>query len=1041
MTRTGVSPFRGGAARAAVLWVLAVMVACPIALFARPATRASAAPAQVIETLTGFPTARNAAQVPQAPYQLTVVPGLDSSAVATVVVADPINHLLHTLAVAVNSRAGVPLNESPYAGDGGYGSGPDGSDALQSQLSGPYATAVDPRSGDVYIADTYADVVRVIRNNTTTPRSFPVVGTAGQFGYSGDGGPSQKATLDSPYGIAFDVQTRTLYIADTLNNVIRKVALGLPGSPITTVAGMGVAGSADGPGLSARFNEPRGIVFGGDRKLYIADTGNNKIRVFDPSTSAVSTVAGSGQAGFKDGQGSAAQFDEPAGLDFERAGPSLLVADTSNDVIRRVQVSSAAVTTVAGTPRKSGSSGDCTGPAGSCPLATVAKLNSPFGVAALQNGDFLIADTLNYSVRYVDQARHIWHVAGNGHKSFYGDGVAENAAEISGASSVAYVPPLEADDIAALAVDSGGAVVFADPYNNVVRAISGSGQVATLAGTGQAGFSGDCPAGPATPCVDASGAELNSPFGVAVYESPSDGSVTIYVADTFNNRVRAITFPPGGSAGGSPSPTPAPSAIITTVAGTGVAGFSGDGGPATSASLSFPIGVSVDGGGNLYIADSYNARIRKVDAKAAPDGSHHISTVAGTGQLGFRTSDEGGAATSALLYFPYGVTADTTGSSGFLVADSFDNRVLAVNGGAVSTMAGVGTAGSSGDNGPATHAQLDRPWAAIPNAAGDGLVIADHLNNRVRAISATGSISTVAGAGTDGDRGDGGPPTLAELSGPRGLAIGSGGVVLVADSMSDRIRVIDTVDLTESRSGAFGGVLVNCDGAGSTELCPDQNLTVSNEGNLPAQILLSITTDGPGDQPGSENDFSISGGASACGAVINPGDECSFSVAFHPRVVGHRQASLTIIATGSTSRITLTGAGQGQLVFTQEPVAPCANYYGVQFTTGCQPQLMVNDARGFPLSGPGQVTSRKVSLTLETPSRGAPPTNVGLSCAGGNPAPVSAGKPQFGGCMVTATGSAPTAQLILAANDASTVERGDLRPVWSRVFGVSIKPQ
>ena len=1036
MRRTGGSASFGGAARAATLWAVAVTVASPIALFARPATRVSAAPPQTVETLTGFPTAENAAQVPQAPYQLTVT-GAASAGVVSVVVADPINHMLRSLNVSLAIRAGVPLAESPYAGDGGYGNGPDGAPPLETQLSGPYATALDAQSGDIYIADTYAHIVRVIHNNAKTPASLTLVGTAGQFGYSGDRGPAQHATLNSPYGIAFDGQTRTLYVADTLNNVIRKVALGLPGTPITTVAGTGAAGSSDGPGSSARFNEPRGIVFAGDRKLYIADTGNNKIRVFDPSTSAVSTVAGSGQAGFKDGQGSAAQFDQPAGLDFERAGPSLLVADTGNDVIRRVQVNSTAVTTVAGTPRQSGSSGDCTGSPSSCPLATAAKLNSPFGVTALQNGGILIADTLNYSVRYVDEAGHLWHVAGNGHKSFYGDGVAETSAEISGASSVAFVPPPPpAGDISALDLSSDGGVVFADPYNNVVRVISGSGQVTTLAGSGQAGFSGDCRVNPAAPCVDASDAQLNSPFGVAAYESRSDGSLTIYVADTFNNRVRAITFPSGGSAGGSPSPAPAPSAIITTVAGTGVAGFSGDGGAATAAKLSFPIGVSVDGSGNLYIADSYNARIRKVDANAARDGSHHISTVAGTGKLGFQPSDEGGSATSAHLYFPYGVTADANGSSGFLVADSFDNRVLAVDGGgAVKTIAGVGTAGSAGDSGPATHAQLDRPWAAIPDAAGDGVLIADHMNNKVRSISASGGITTLAGSGQGGDRGDGGSASLAELSGPRGLAIGSGGGILAADSMSDRVRVIGSVDVTESGSGAFGDVLVNCDGSGSTEPCPDDNyVTLSNNGNVPAPLLLSITTDGPGDQPGSENDFSMSGGGpwTACSSVINPTESCVVSVAFHPRVVGPRQASLTVTTAGSTSRFTLTGSGQGQLVFTHQP-ASCKNVYNGPFDSPCQPALVVDDARGSVLSAPTEVASRRVFLTLQSSTGATLPAGAGLTCTGGNPAPVTGGQVQFAGCKVSAPTGGAGATFTLSANDASATEQY-LRSASSRPF-------
>ncbi len=279
--------------------------------------------------------------------------------------------------------------------------------------------------------------------------------------------------------------------------------------------------------------------------------------------------------------------------------------------------------------------------------------------------------------------------------------------------------------------------------------------IATVAGTGTAGFSGDGNA--------ATSAQLNGPAGVA---ASADGGFLI--ADTSNDRVRRVS----------------PAGTISTVAGNGTAGFSGDGGAATSAQLNGPFGVAASADGGFLIADTINERVRRV----SPAGT--ISTVAGNGTAGF--AGDGGAATSAQLNFPVEVAASADG--GFLIADTSNDRVRRVSpAGTISTVAGTNTGGCSGDGGAATSAQLSVPVEVAASADG-GFLIADASNNRVRRVSPAGTISTVAGNGTAGSAGDGGAATSAQLDFPAGVAATADGDYLIADSENNRVRRVDAGD-------------------------------------------------------------------------------------------------------------------------------------------------------------------------------------------------------------------------------------------------------
>jgi NHL repeat len=274
------------------------------------------------------------------------------------------------------------------------------------------------------------------------------------------------------------------------------------------------------------------------------------------------------------------------------------------------------------------------------------------------------------------------------------------------------------------------------------------GDISTLAGTGAAGFAGDGGA--------AGSAALNRPIGIAWL---GDGSVL--VADFENHRVRRIS----------------PEGAIATVAGTGTAGFSGDGGAATSARLNHPTDVDALADGGFLIADLGNRRVRRVSAGGT------ISTVAGNGEEG--STGNGGPATSARLVAPAGVAATPAG--GFLIADAGGHRVRAVSpGGTISTAAG---GGEGGDGGPATSAALDTP-AGIAVLPDGGFVVSEYEGNRVRRVSAGGTITRLAGTGTAGSSGDGGAATAARLDHPVGVAATSDGGVLIGDSVSGRVRKV-----------------------------------------------------------------------------------------------------------------------------------------------------------------------------------------------------------------------------------------------------------
>ena len=582
-----------------------------------------------------------------------------------------------------------------------------------------------------------------------------------------------------------------------------------------------VAGGVGGPGRATTVALPAadlggacGVSFHGG-SLYVADF--TTVRQVSARTDRLTTPAGTGALSPMGNGGPAAKAAVRT-CDMTVDGHGNLVLADERGLVKVVAASTG---TFYGVPMTAGNIYVVAGSGSSCcfnngGLATDSGI-SPNGVAVDAAGNLVITDGFNGSLvavlaastgTFYGQAMtagHIYDVAGTGTEGFAGDGGPALSAEFDQPNRVA--------------VDAADNLVISDTSfdingNQRIRVVAErtgtfygvpmtAGDIYTVAGTGTAGFNGD--GGKAT------SAELFTPQGVAI-----DGAGNLLVGDYGNNRVRVVAGHSGTFYGQAMA-----AGHIYTVAGDGTGGFTGDGGPATSAELSAPAAVTVDTAGNLVIADSGNARVRVVAGRtgtfyATAMTAGDMYTVAGDGTAGF--SGDGGLATRAELNVPHGATADRAGN--LVIADTGNNRVRAVAAvtgtfygramlaGHIYTVAGNGTAGFSGDGGPATAAELNQPGDVAVDAAGN-LVIADTTNLRVRVVAAStgtfygramlaGHIYTVAGDGTAGASGDGGPATSAQLEAPPDVALDPAGNLLICDGF-DRIRMV------AEHSGTFFG--------------------------------------------------------------------------------------------------------------------------------------------------------------------------------------------------------------------------------------------
>jgi sugar lactone lactonase YvrE len=571
----------------------------------------------------------------------------------------------------------------------------------------------------LFVCDTGNHTVRKIVSGSGTVTT--VAGTAGTAGSNDNLAGGTNVLFSSPRGIAADAPGTTLYVADTGNHKIRKVSAATGAT--TTYAGSGASGASDNTGTSAGFSSPEGVASVGN-DLYVADTGNHTIRKIVPAgaVGSVTTFAGTSSVpGFADNTtGALARFFSPSSL--AAIGTDLYVADTGNNVLRKLDATSF-TTTLAGDPLTAGSA-DGTGAA--------AGFRASRGIAS-DGASLFVADTQNHTVRKVTVGGSVSTVGGTPPSAGVLDGTGTSA-RFNAPAGIAF---------------SGDNVFVADTGNHTIRKATSSGTVATLAG------------GPGTPgLADGTGsaARFRNPRGIAV----SGGD--LYVADPGNNAIRKIAVATGA---------------VTTFAGSasGVPGFSD--GTGTAATFNAPKGIATDGS-SLFVADTGNHAVRKIVIATGA-----VTTLAGTGAAGFSDNPTG---TSAAFNGPEGVAVI---GSFVYVADTGNHAVRKVSNpsGATVTFAGADPPGAAAGfaDGSGGSARFSSPGGIA--AAGSVLYLADTGNHCVRRISTAATVTTFVGApeaATDRD----GEASQALLNAPVGIAGLSSGTLYFTDVNENVVRRI-----------------------------------------------------------------------------------------------------------------------------------------------------------------------------------------------------------------------------------------------------------
>ncbi|HXS98379.1 MAG TPA: SBBP repeat-containing protein [Candidatus Limnocylindrales bacterium] len=777
-------------------------------------------------------------------------------------------------------------NVTNFAGNGTSGNSGDGGPAIDAALFLPQGIAADA-AGNVYFADNGAYVRKVDTQGIITR----VAGSGSPLSF-GDGGPATSAGM-TPVFVAVD-KDGNLYIADTGGGRIRKVNTS---GIITTVAGGGLHTDTTlgdgGPATSAYLGGPRSVAVDGLGNIFIGDDNNFRVRKVSSGAAGSPVSVTPTALSFSVNAGAAAPPSQTvvitspgATLTFTatatttRGGGWLSVSPASGNVNATLTIS--------------------VNPAGLDPGSYTGTISiQPSGA-----GNPAQTVPVQLTVNAPASQAIITTVAGNGNVPYSGDGGAATGTALAAN---------------AIALDSSGNLYVADIVSSRVLKVSASGTVTTLAGNGATTFSGD--GGPGTK------AALFSPSGVA-----ADSSGNVYIADSSNNRVRKV------DAGGT----------INTVAGSATPGFSGDGGPATNAALFSPIAVAVDNNGNLYIADSGNGRVRKVNAAGT------ISTIASS------------------LILPGGLAVDSGGN--VYVAEIGLNRIRKITAaGAISTVAGNSTKGFSGDGGAATSAALNlsSAHAGLAVDSSGNLYIADTGNQRIRKVTPDGIISTVAGNGVAGFSGDNGPATNAGLNNPTDVALDSGGNLFIADTTNNRVRKVSNGGSTGAAPAVSSNGIVN--GASF-----QPGIVPNSWGTLLGSNLSPVTDTWAnaivnGKLPTSLDGVSVSVGGKPAYIYFVSAGQINFIVPDVPS--GSTQVTVTT-PSGTSSSYTATAAQFGPAFFASWPnsqvvatrqdfsfAAAAGSFPGVDTTPAHPGDILILWGTGFGPTSPAAPTGVQVPGT------------------------------------------------------------------------------
>jgi uncharacterized protein (TIGR03437 family) len=786
-----------------------------------------------------------------------------------------------------------------------------GTSAKSAQLYDPGRVATDA-AGNLYFSDSYFNQVFQVAPSG----AISVVAGNGTWGHTGDGGPAKAAQLDGPAGIALD-KAGNLYIADKFNDVIRMVT---PAGIISTFAGDGNEGylGDGGPATQAELDEPTGLAFDSAGNLYIADSNNAEIRQVTP-TGTINTVAGNGFPDYAGDGGSATQasLDYPEGVAVDAAG-NLYIADTGNFAIRKVAAGT--ITTYAGY-------GDVNSGNGDGGQAYDAVLDDPVDVAVDATGNVYIADDYDWVIRKVTASTSIITTyVGDGNWGFGGDGGPLNSADLGTPTGIGF--------------DASGNLYIAQSDVRVVRKVSAANAISTAAGIGS----------PTGATIGDGGSK-----SAALLLSPSDVKVdsagNMYIAELNDNRVRKVS----------------PSGTITTLAGTGAYGITGDGGSGASAQIQAPNSLALDSSGNLYIGGDYSVR------KVTPAGA--ISSVASSSlsQLGQYVS----------------VAADS--SNNLYVADGYNSVVYKVTAaGAVSVFAGDGNADFGGDGGPATLAELYDPSGVAVDAKGN-VYISDDGNSDIRMVNTAGIISTVVGNGTTGCAGDGGLATQAEIAAPEGLTVDSAGNIYFTDIACSYVRMVSAstgiISTFAGTAGYFGysgdggpavdAYLGSPNGAG---LDSQGNVYIADTGN---EVIREVSAP----QTAQISSNGIVNAASFQSGPIAPGEMVSiFGTGIGPATgAGAQLTSAGLVSTsvaqtqvtfnGTAAPLIYVSSGQINAVVPYEVAGNSTAQVQVQYGGGGSNTVPVNVAATSPaifvISPQGQTPEQGAILNQDSTINGA----------------------------------------------------------------------
>jgi hypothetical protein len=931
-----------------------------------------------------------------------------------------------TVTVTTNCSGTGGTTGTTGTGGGTYGYAGDGGPATSALLDNPMHAASDA-AGNVYIADYTNDAIRRVDAKTGMITTFAGEGAPG---YQGDGGPATAAYLYEPADVEFD-PAGNMIIAEYGNGIVRKInmatkiistlagqggnniAYNVPGLPPVSTNPVPTCSAASDnigdncPAAVALFNHPRGAVSDGKGNIYVADEANYLVRMVNASTGIVSIIGGNGTEG-ESGDGSIgfdAEVSDVYGLALDPQG-NLLVADPNNYVIRKLTLDKAfPATKTASTSSFQDiylTSTQAVTPAIaqlnntefklntlSCGLNVQLAANIPCSAAiafkpvqaGIQTAQFAVADAKNNAI-----AIGIYGIGDAPVTGFYsqgtistiaGNGTAGNKGSNGSAASAALVSAPRGG-----VIDSRGNIYFADSANNIVRKISPTGGIVTVAGNGTSGYTGDGAA--------ATAAELNAPSKVIF-----DPAGNLYIADTGNNVIRYVNVVTGA---------------ISTAAGNGTAGYLGDNGPATAAELSKPQGLAIDLAGNVYVADTGNSVIRYFGLGGG------INTVTGTGTAGY--VGDGGNAYGAQLSAPQAVALDLLGD--VYIADTGNDvvRVITAPSNTITTFAGQhGTAVNAGDGGTALAASLNAP-TDIAFDPGNELYIA--AGGQVRQINSAGIIGTIAGTGGTGPySGEGGVAANAVIPSPAtNLIVDNSGDVYMADTAGNR--------LLEVAVEAPATLNMGTQTPGSNSAA--QVITLENTGN--AAMTLSGISVSAG--------FSLQTTASSACSTSYPvaaGASCTISIIFNPAstATGTVTGTLTITdnalnAAAATQAVALVGTAKTVLSTTTTLKAAASTLvYGTSTTvtatvagTG-SPTGTINFAVNGTAIGSATLVSGQASITIPK-SLTAGPSTVTATYSGDNNNDSSAGTTN-----ITIT---PASLTVTAAN-ASFVQGATALPVLS----------